>query len=111
MSELFKPLLAAIDDAERLWASVSPERLTARPQPRSWSAAESVEHLNISMRAFVPRLREALAQARTLPPATDQPMKLSGMARWLVWWLEPPSRLRLPTAKPFVPVECDEALV
>ena len=111
MSELSTFLLAAIDDAERLWASVSPERLTARPGPKAWSAMECLEHLNISLRAFVPRLQAALAQARTLPPAEGQPMKLSGMARWLVWWLEPPSRLRLPTTKPFVPVEYAEARV
>jgi hypothetical protein len=111
MSELSNPLLAGIDDAERLWASVSAERLAARPGPKAWSALECVEHLNISMRAFVPRLQAALAQARTLPSATDQPMKLSGMARWMVWWLEPPSRLRLTTTTPFLPVEYNAAHV
>ena len=111
MSELSEPLLAAIDDAERLWSDVSPERLTRRPQAKSWSAVECVEHLNISLRVFLPRLQDAVAGARQLPPASGQAMKLTGVARWLIWWLEPPSRLRLPTSKPFVPVECDAARV
>lgn len=34
-----------------------------------------------------------------------------GRLVWLAWWLEPPSRLRLPTPKPFAPVECDAARV
>jgi DinB superfamily len=105
MSELARPLLAAIDDAERLWSEVSPERLAQRPRARSWSAVECVEHLNISLRVFLPRLQDAVARARQLPAASGEAMKLTGMARWLAWSLEPPSRLRLPASKPFVPVE------
>ena len=111
MSELSKPLLAGIDDAERLWSAVSLERLAQRSRTNSWSAAECVEHLNVSLRVFLPRMNAAVAQARCLPPASGQPGKLTGMARWLVWWLEPPSRLRLPTSRPFVPLQFDAARV
>ncbi len=64
MSEPGKPLLAAIDDAERLWSDVSPERLVRRPRAQSWSAVECVEHLSISLRVFLPRLQDAVARAR-----------------------------------------------
>jgi hypothetical protein len=43
------------DLAEWLWAT--------RPSQDGWSAAQCVEHLNLTSRAFIPRLRQAVAGA------------------------------------------------
>jgi hypothetical protein len=35
-----------------------------RPAPERWSAAQCIEHLNLTSRAFLPLLRDAVAEAR-----------------------------------------------
>jgi hypothetical protein len=47
------------DLAEWLWAT--------RPSQDGWSAAQCIEHLNLTSRAFIPRLQQAIARA----PARD----------------------------------------
>jgi hypothetical protein len=42
-----------------------------RPGAKRWSAADCVEHLNMTSRAYIPLLRDAIAEARQLhSPAT-----------------------------------------
>ena len=42
------------------------------PEPHAWSAADCVEHLNMTSRAYVPLLREAVDRARLMnAPQTD----------------------------------------
>jgi hypothetical protein len=43
------------DLAEWLWST--------RPSQDGWSAAQCVEHLNLTSRAFIPRLQQAIARA------------------------------------------------
>lgn len=76
------------------------ERLTARPGGKSWSAAECLQHLNITSRAFLPRLERALEE---MAAGGGAALRMEPMARLLEWWLEPPSRLKAPTTPPFLP--------
>lgn len=45
---------------------VSQKDWNKKPAPESWSAADCVEHLNLTSDAYVPLLRDALARAREL---------------------------------------------
>jgi hypothetical protein len=82
-------LAAPLD--ETVWA--------ARPAPTAWSAAECLIHLNLTSRAFVPPLRDALARGRAVAGPARCRMDLIGT---LLWWA---LTLRLPirTTEPFVP--------
>jgi DinB family protein len=48
----------------RLSDKVSDAHWSKRPGPDRWSAAECVEHLNLTSKAYVPLLRDALARAK-----------------------------------------------
>jgi hypothetical protein len=77
-----------------------------RPASDSWSVAECVEHLNLTSRAYVPLLRDALRDGRArglTNPGSSSRLDLFG---WLlVKSIEPPPRRRnrMKTPQPFVP--------
>jgi hypothetical protein len=61
-------LTEALESAQSRLRTLS-DKLTdsawsARPAPEHWSSAECVEHLNLTSRAFLPLLRDAVAEAR-----------------------------------------------
>src|SRR5215831_16419344 len=95
--------------AAELWRKHSPERLLRKPGERKWSAAECVEHLHITNRAYVPRIEQALRDLETRRVAASSPMAMNFNAKLLRWWLEPPSRLKLPTAAAFQPAAVGSA--
>jgi len=51
----------------RLSDKLPDARWKSRPGPERWSAAECVEHLNLTSRAYVPLLRRALESATKSP--------------------------------------------
>jgi hypothetical protein len=95
--------------AEALRDSRPAAELLRRAGAKRWSAAECVEHLNLSNRAYLPRIDEALSTLREKRRAGGGPFRLEWNARLLKYWLEPPSRLRLPTGAPFQPIEVRDA--
>ena len=87
--------------AQELFAERAPQQLLHRPGEKSWSAAECLEHLNLSN-----RLEPILADLRSRNVLAVKPFRLNWNAALLKYWLEPPSRLRLPTAASFQPLPC-----
>ena len=88
--------------AEWLWAT--------RPSQDDWSAAQCIEHLNLTSRAFIPRLQEAVGRA-AVRDADRRPYR-----RDLVGWViglstGPMMRIgswrvgRIKTTAPFRPME------
>jgi len=74
-----KQLRAVTDSLEsaqsrlrRLSDKVSDKEWNKRPGPDRWSAAECVEHLNLTSRAYLPLLRDAVSRARK---SSDPPRK------------------------------------
>jgi hypothetical protein len=103
LAQLAAELRAVTDRARALAAGLDEEGFARRPAPERWSPAECLAHLNLTTRAFLPLIDEALARGR----ASD---RRSGgrYRRDLVGWLlgrslEPPARYRMPTTAPFVP--------
>lgn len=95
-------LLAALREttrrAETLFAGKSAEQLSASPGGKGWSAAQCLAHLNLTNRAYLPLIDACLEELKRQNLQGDGPFKMTWNARLLNWWLEPPSRLRLPTA-------------
>jgi hypothetical protein len=107
------PQLQAIVDAfnaaqhrlHTLVGSVSPDRLSQRPAPDRWSAAECVAHLNLTSAAYVPLLDEAIDRGRRMPPR-EQGTPRRDLAGWLLWKsMAPPVRFRVKTTLSFVPIQ------
>lgn len=80
------------------------ERWSARPAANEWSVAECLIHLNLTSRAMLPLIGDAIAKGR------DQKLFSSGPYRrdvigWFVHWMtDPPVRFRVKTTAPFVPI-------
>ena len=72
MHERLVSIVAELETAQtrlhRLSDQLPDARWKSRPGPYRWSAAECVEHLNITSKAYIPRLRRALETAT--PSAT-----------------------------------------
>jgi hypothetical protein len=100
LEDIAAQIEAATAEAEQMWSEAPAERLLARPGAKNWSAAECLEHLNITARAFLPRLERAL---EGMGAGDGAALRMEPMARLLEWWLEPPSRLKAPTVPPFFP--------
>lgn len=70
MQKQLATITASLESAQtrlhRLADGLSDERWRARPAPDRWSVAECVEHLNMTSRAYLPLLRDALERARKI---------------------------------------------
>ena len=87
----------------RLADAVPHARWSERPAPGSWSVAECVEHLNLTSRAVLPPLREALGRARALGGGAPERFR-RGFIGGLIWRASrPTTRMKSKTGAAFVP--------
>lgn len=100
---------AATGNARKLLENLSAAQLVRRPGSQQWSAAECVEHLNITTRAYLPLLDQAQMNARKNGILGKGPFRMDLLGRFLRWSLEPPPRFRSKTGKAFEPVDVANA--
>lgn len=88
--------------AHRLGAASTGDLWTARPAPDQWSAAECLAHLNLTSRAFLPVVEEAIARGhdRQLFGSAHHRMDFVGRLLWLAVTVRVPFK----TTQPFVPL-------
>ena len=113
LATIIDELDGARERLHRLRASVPPDRWTRRVDPERWSVAECVEHLNITSRAYLPLLRDALEKGRRMGGTAPQRYRRDPVG-WLLWQsMGPPVRHRMRTPAAFVPGSAQgvEALV
>ncbi|MES1245171.1 MAG: DinB family protein [Acidobacteriota bacterium] len=102
-------LAEARSRAHRLAAGLPAEDWSRRPAPQRWSIGEQVVHLNLTSRAYLPRLEEALAKAREEGLVGDGPFRRDFLGWVLGRLMEPPVRMRIRTSAPFVPASVEAA--
>jgi hypothetical protein len=73
----------------------------ARPAPNQWSVAECLIHLNMTSRAFLPLIKDAIGSGRERKLFRSAPYRLDFLG-WLLWWAAT-VRLPIKTTEPFVP--------
>jgi hypothetical protein len=87
----------------RLVERIPPTEWPRRTDPHRWSVSECVEHLNLTSRAFLPSIRDAIAEGRRGGGRAPARYRRDPMG-WLLWrTLGPPVRFRVKTRAPFVP--------
>jgi hypothetical protein len=68
MQKQLRAITDSLDTAQsrlrRLSARLADREWSKHPGPDRWSAAECVEHLNLTSKAYLPRLRDAVAIAK-----------------------------------------------
>lgn len=80
LDELLTKLTRAQQRLHRLTDSLSPPAWAARPRADAWSAAECVDHLNLTSRAFMGPLRDAIVRS----PHKDTGSYRMDWAGWLI---------------------------
>jgi len=109
LDEMAAEIRAVTERARAVVGQVGVARLGEGPAGGGWSVAECLEHLNMSTRAFLPRWRAALQEARTQGLRGEDPYKTDLWGKLLVWTLEPPPKFRMPTTPQFQKIETPPA--
>jgi hypothetical protein len=103
IEELESQFLAISARAKALVGLAGAELTTQRPATGSWSAAECLEHLNVSADNFFAVWPQAISQAGLQKEANSHPYKIDFWGKVLSWILEPPARFKSKTPKWFEP--------
>jgi hypothetical protein len=90
-------------DADALVASLDARQFCWRPSSDAWSVGECLDHLNAAARMYLPRLDDAIAEATRNGAHGEGPFKYAWIDRLIVHIAEPPSRIRVPAPRGFLP--------
>ncbi len=89
--------------AHEIAAPLPGELWSTRPAVDQWSVAECLIHLNLTSRAFLPLIKDAIRKGRDLKLLGGGPYRRD-VVGWFVYWItDPPVRFRVKTTAPFVP--------
>jgi hypothetical protein len=103
LERIDRELAEAARRAHEIAAPLTAELWSTRPAVDQWSVAECLIHLNLTSRAFLRLIREAIGKARELKLHGSGPYRMD-LVGWFVYWLtNPPVRFRVRTTAPFVP--------
>lgn len=107
MNAQLHALLEQFDEAtarlDRLASNLSETQWASRPDPRRWSPAECVEHLNLTGRAYLPILDTAIREAKQTGSRAPSRYRRDPIG-WILWkTMGPPVRQRVRTVAAFIP--------
>lgn len=104
LEALAEEFLEALDRLHLLADQVPTNRWAYRTDPKRWSVAECVAHLNLTSVAYRPLLERAIGEARAQGGATPPSRHRHSPLGWLLWrMMGPPVRMRTRTSAAFVP--------
>ena len=103
LQALKEQILALKASLTRLTAGVGDERLLVRPNPGTWSAAECLDHLNITGRESVVLVDEAIENLETERSKSGGPFRPRLLVRLFIRATEPPARFKTKTGAAFLP--------
>lgn len=82
---------------------LSDEQLNWRPDERSWSIAQCLDHLNVANRIYLAPMLAGIEAARRKGAGRKGPIRPGFLERLFVGNLEPPPKWKLPAPKKIVP--------
>jgi DinB superfamily len=109
LAEIDESLASAQSRLRLLTDQLTHSAWTKRPGPDRWSAAECVEHLNLTSRAYIPLLREAVASAKGIRRSPKRHYRRDALGWFMSTMIGPLHHLgkfrvgRLKTTPAFVP--------
>ncbi len=107
LPEDLREILAQIEtsdhEAQALLRDLSEEQLNWRPDERSWSIAQCLDHLNVANRVYLAPMLNAIEEARRKGAVRKGSIHPGFFSRWFVANLEPPPKLKLPAPRKIVP--------
>ena len=89
LAGLVQSLESAQTKLRSLSDRVSGEQWARRPVRDAWSAAQCVEHLNMTSRAYIPLLRTAIDEARSMRSGAVRYYRMDVAGRLLAFMMRP----------------------
>lgn len=98
MSDLIKKDLSRIDD----FYEIPEDLISLKPDPESWSACETIQHISKFNGLYLKQIDEALESGNSIK-ANGQNFKPRFVYRQFIRFLEPPYKLKTKTIAPLYP--------
>src|SRR5215216_5557034 len=92
LREILAQLEASDREAHALLHDLNEEQLNWRPDERSWSIAQCLDHLNVTNRIYLAPMLHTVKQARKAGSVRRGPLRLGFLGRWFVSTMEPPPK-------------------
>ena len=108
LDELEAQFTAICTRFQALAASADRDLCNKSPRSGSWSAAQCLQHLNLSADAYFPVWQQVIAAAGPRKAELNGPYGTDFWGRFLSWILEPPARIRSRTPSHLEPTACDD---
>lgn len=80
-----------------------PDQMTWRPDESSWSIAECISHLTVTVTRYLPMLDAAIEKGVASGKKVKGPFRHGFLSRYFVRMLEPPPSRRFKAPKAFLP--------
>ena len=103
LREILAQLEASDREAHALLHDLNEEQLNWRPDERSWSITQCLDHLNVANRIYLVPMLHAVEQARKAGSVRRGPVRPGFLGRWFVSTMEPPPKRKLPAPGKIVP--------
>jgi len=103
LREIQAQLEASDREAHALLREFNEEQLNWRPDERSWSIAQCLDHLNVTNRVYMAPMLPKIQQARKAGAVWRGPIRSGFVGRWFLGHLEPPPKPRIPAPRNVVP--------
>jgi hypothetical protein len=104
LADLERQFAAAKADASELVNGLQESQFNWRPDARSWSIAECLQHLNIVGDRYMHLLETTIVQARARGLVGSGPFGYGWLGKWILANTEPPPRRKGKAQRSFTPV-------
>ena len=101
LAAMIEQLEAVKAEGRAVTDGLSDAQLNWKPGAESWSVAECLQHLNVSVGHTLPAFDRAISEARAKGKTGAGPFKYGWFSRWMVASMEPPPKRRMGTFKIF----------
>jgi DinB superfamily len=95
---------AVLREARAVVAECGAGRLEWRSSPKRWSVAECLNHLNVTVTKYLPRIEAMVAQGRREGLEAQGPFRHPFVGNWFIRMMEPPPRRRMRVPSMFAPL-------
>lgn len=99
-----RQLEAVLADAESLAGGLSDAQLAWRPASSRWSIADCLNHVNVTLSKYLPRIDAMLAQGLAEGLTGRGPFRHPFVGNWFIRMMEPPPRRKLRVPGVFAPL-------
>src|SRR5689334_13393238 len=104
LEDLDRQINAILREVTSMTTGLREQQAHWTPRAGLWSIGQCLDHISISTRLYLPEMDAAIRRGREQRILSNGPFTYSAFGRWLMQGVEPPPRLRVRTAKAFVPL-------